>query len=343
MTLRHLRIFREVMEKKSATRAAEALGMTQPAVSIALGELETFYETRLFAPRVGRRLVPTEAGERLLCHAEAILSRMETSVSELREKKRGAPCRIGVNVTVGEGRFPGVFAALRARLPEVRLHLTVERNAVLERLLSEGMLDLAVMDRPDGGKNRRAKPLFSEQMKAVCSPGFALRLCYGVRSEEGETLSAVEERKENGAAPLRPLSPDALARLPLCFGKRAAGCGSVPTRFSHRRVFRRCRQWRASAAARFCPLPRRGRAWRFCQPRLWTGGSPGEFCGSFRWKAHRFCGAIRSSSARGRRSRRRRRAVWRFWRRFSRTAGKVRSSGEKDGRKWKFFLFRETR
>lgn len=128
-----------------------------------------------------------------------------------------------------------------------------------------------------------------------------------------------------------------------CFGKRAAGCGSVPTRFSHRRVFRRCRQWRASAAARFCPLPRRGRAWRFCQPRLWTGGSPGEFCGSFRWKAHRFCGAIRSSSARGRRSRRRRRAVWRFWRRFSRTAGKVRSSGEKDGRKWKFFLFRETR
>ena len=222
MTLRHLRIFREVMEKKSATRAAEALGMTQPAVSIALGELETFYETRLF-DRVGRRLVPTEAGERLLCHAEAILSRMETSVSELREKKRGAPCRIGVNVTVGEGRFPGVFAALRARLPEVRLHLTVERNAVLERLLSEGMLDLAVMDRPDGGKNRRAKPLFSEQMKAVCSPGFALRLCYGARSEEGETPPAVEERKENGAAPLRPLSPDALARLPLLLREKGSG------------------------------------------------------------------------------------------------------------------------
>lgn len=222
MTLRHLRIFREVMEKKSATRAAEALGMTQPAVSIALGELETFYETRLF-DRVGRRLVPTEAGERLLCHAEAILSRMETSVSELREKKRGAPCRIGVNVTVGEGRFPGVFAALRARLPEVRLHLTVERNAVLERLLSEGMLDLAVMDRPGGGKNRRTKPLFSEQMKAVCSPGFALRLCYGARSEEGETLSAVEEREENGAAPLRPLSPDALARLPLLLREKGSG------------------------------------------------------------------------------------------------------------------------
>ena len=227
MTLRHLRIFREVMEKKSATRAAEALGMTQPAVSIALGELETFYETRLF-DRVGRRLVPTEAGERLLCHAEAILSRMERSVSELREKKRGAPCRIGVNVTVGEGRFPRVFAALRARLPEVRLHLTVERNDLLERLLSEGMLDLAIMDRPDERKNRRAKPLFSERMKAVCAPALALRLCPGMRSEEGETPPAVAEREERDAAPeeslsIRPLSPDALARMPLLLREKGSG------------------------------------------------------------------------------------------------------------------------
>lgn len=95
-------------EKKRHT-AAEALGMTQPAVSIALGELETFYETRLF-DRVGRRLVPTEAGERLLCHAEAILSRMETSVSELREKKRGCPLSDRGQCDGGGGKVFPVFS-----------------------------------------------------------------------------------------------------------------------------------------------------------------------------------------------------------------------------------------
>ena len=53
MTLRHLQIFKTVCEKMSVTAAAEALGMTQPAVSIAVRELEGFYGVRLLTTREG--------------------------------------------------------------------------------------------------------------------------------------------------------------------------------------------------------------------------------------------------------------------------------------------------
>ncbi len=65
MTLRHLRIFRAVCEHGcNTTRAAEALHMTQPAVSLAIRELEGYYGTVLF-DRLGRRLSLSSAGEGL--------------------------------------------------------------------------------------------------------------------------------------------------------------------------------------------------------------------------------------------------------------------------------------
>ena len=54
MTLRHLEIFRAVCQLESVTLAAERLNMTQPAVSLAIRELERFYGTRLFE-RMNRR------------------------------------------------------------------------------------------------------------------------------------------------------------------------------------------------------------------------------------------------------------------------------------------------
>ena len=53
MTIKHIRIFVTVYQEESITRAAEQLGMTQPATSLAIRELETHYQTKLFE-RSGR-------------------------------------------------------------------------------------------------------------------------------------------------------------------------------------------------------------------------------------------------------------------------------------------------
>ena len=67
MTLRHLS-FITVYQKGSITKAAEDLHMTQPAVSLAIKELETHYEIRLF-DRIGKRIYRTEQGRWLYEYA----------------------------------------------------------------------------------------------------------------------------------------------------------------------------------------------------------------------------------------------------------------------------------
>lgn len=63
MTIRHLKIFLLVCKNNfNTTKAAEELHMTQPAVSLAIKELEQYYGIALF-DRIGKRLKITEAGQ----------------------------------------------------------------------------------------------------------------------------------------------------------------------------------------------------------------------------------------------------------------------------------------
>ena len=85
MTLRHMKIFRAICEHEyNSTKAAEALHMTQPAVSLAVKELEDYYGVRLF-DRIGRRLQITEAGKTFLqyaIHISDLFSDMETGLRD---------------------------------------------------------------------------------------------------------------------------------------------------------------------------------------------------------------------------------------------------------------------
>lgn len=76
MTLKHLRIFVEICRQKSVTGAARELYMSQPAVSLALRELEEYYGQQLFE-RISRKLFITEAGETAYQYASSILELWE--------------------------------------------------------------------------------------------------------------------------------------------------------------------------------------------------------------------------------------------------------------------------
>src|SRR5262249_1501738 len=91
MTLEQLRIFVAVAERQHMTRAAEALNLTQQAVSAAIAALENAHATALFH-RVGRRIELTEAGRLFLDEARSVLTRAaaaELALSELGGLKRG--------------------------------------------------------------------------------------------------------------------------------------------------------------------------------------------------------------------------------------------------------------
>src|SRR3546814_7141094 len=76
LNLDHLRIFLDVIELGSFSAAADKHGLTQPAVSLQVRQLERRYGLRL-AERVGRRVAATAAGADLLAHIRAIDAAVE--------------------------------------------------------------------------------------------------------------------------------------------------------------------------------------------------------------------------------------------------------------------------
>ena len=93
MTVRHMYIFKTVCECQSITAAAGKLNMTQPAVSVAIKELESFYQVKLFE-RMNRTIYLTEAGNTLREYADSILDQFEEAEAVLRDGTSMARCRM---------------------------------------------------------------------------------------------------------------------------------------------------------------------------------------------------------------------------------------------------------
>lgn len=171
MTLRHLEIFSAVCTQGSFTKAAEKLNMAQPAVSLAIRELETFYAVRLFE-RMNRRVYLTEAGRTLRQYADTVLSQFRESVEVLRESGAGGFCSFGVHVTLGETRLAGILTRLAAELPEMQVRACVQNSRETERMILQNELDFAVVDNVTVSPHYLVEPLREEALAAVCAPEY---------------------------------------------------------------------------------------------------------------------------------------------------------------------------
>ena len=171
MTLRHLEIFSAVCAQESFTRAAEQLNMAQPAVSLAIRELEVFYNVRLFE-RMNRRVYLTEAGRTLRQYADTVLSQFQESVEVLRESGAQGACRFGVHVTLGETRLAGILAHLAEALPEITVRASIHNSRETERMILQNELDFAVVDNVTVSPHYLVEPLCGEELAAVCAPGY---------------------------------------------------------------------------------------------------------------------------------------------------------------------------
>lgn len=146
-------VFLRVVAVGSLSKAAAALDMPQSMVSRHIAQLEQQCGERLFR-RTGRGVVLTEVGEQLLPRISELAAGAERLADDIRSV-RGQP--VG-EVMVGllpsaVGRLAGtLFAAVRAQMPGVRLHLSEGASAQLDEHLREGRLDMAVVLREDGDR-----------------------------------------------------------------------------------------------------------------------------------------------------------------------------------------------
>jgi len=174
VTLRQLQVFVEVARHLSFARAAEALHLSPPAVSMQVRELEQQVGLPLF-DRSGRRVALTITGEYLLVHAKKVMATLkdaEDMVARFRGLQAGR-LTIGM-VSTAEYYLPRLLARFRAEHPAVEVRLAVGNREQLAAMMQGSEVDLAVMGRPPKELATRAEPFAVHPHVLVTPPGHPL-------------------------------------------------------------------------------------------------------------------------------------------------------------------------
>jgi molybdate transport repressor ModE-like protein len=176
---RRLLIFREVAHQQSFSRAAQALALSQPAVSQHIRALETTLGERLIERR-GGGFALTEAGQLLLDHADPVWERLRLAEAQLAEASAGArrSLRLGAFPSVLATLVPGAIQQLTSAQP---IEVTVVQGTTDELVagVRDGRLHLALCFQ-DAAEPRREHPetrrhdVLDEPMVAALGPGHRL-------------------------------------------------------------------------------------------------------------------------------------------------------------------------
>ncbi|UFN49983.1 LysR family transcriptional regulator [Roseomonas sp. OT10] len=163
-----------MVERGSFTAAAVRRGVTQPAVSLLIRQLERQLGLRLLE-RVGRRVRPTPAGQDLLPHALRVREAMEAAVATVAPHRAGqvGRVRLGTGGTACIHWLPPILRGLRERLPGLEIAVRTGNTPDMLRLLEENALDLALVTLPAPGRAFAVTPLCDDPLLAAFPPGEA--------------------------------------------------------------------------------------------------------------------------------------------------------------------------
>lgn len=171
MSDRRLQVFHSVARHLSFTKAAEALHMTQPAVTFQVRQLEEQFNTRLF-DRTHNRISLTEAGERVYHYAKQIFelySRMEGEVRELTGEVSGVVI-LGASTTIAEYMLPSLLGVFKRRFPDVVIRLQVSNTDGIVAMVEDNAIDLGVVEGPVANRSLVAEVFRIDRMVAVLPP-----------------------------------------------------------------------------------------------------------------------------------------------------------------------------
>ncbi|SDW32226.1 LysR family transcriptional regulator [Marinobacter mobilis] len=174
LTFRQLQVFLSVHELKSYSRAGERLGLTQPAVSSQIRQLEQALDMPLFE-YVGRRLYCTAAGEALARSAGAIFGevrRLQTNLAALQGKVAGELRLVAVNTA--QYVVPYLLRAFLNLNPQVHVSVTVVNRATAIQRLNENRDDLVIMGMVPTERPLTSIPFLDNELVPVAPSGHPL-------------------------------------------------------------------------------------------------------------------------------------------------------------------------
>ncbi|WP_312997622.1 LysR family transcriptional regulator [Leclercia sp.] len=203
LNLDHLVTFRMVISRGSFSGAAEALGISQPAVSLQIRQLEQVFQVRLIE-RTSRGIKPTPAGMTLSEHSmkiDAAVGAAVESVSLHSDEITGTVV-VGTGATACIHLLPPLLQQLRLRHPLLKVDVRTGNTSDIVRGVEENRIDIGLVTLPAAGKCLSVSPLGTDEFVVIME-------------------------KDLSGRSATPLSPDDLLPLPLIIFEPGSGTRSL--------------------------------------------------------------------------------------------------------------------
>ncbi len=167
MTIRHLEIFITVADCGKMRLAAEQLFISQPSVSQAIAEIESYYGVKLFE-RLSKKLYITDSGERLLKYARHIVGLFKEMDVDIKNAGENICLRIGSTVTVGTCLLCPIITQFERKNPGVSTKVIINNTTVIEDMLLNSTLDLAIVEGETISSDIIKIPIYQDKLVLVC-------------------------------------------------------------------------------------------------------------------------------------------------------------------------------
>ncbi|SMF05358.1 LysR family transcriptional regulator [Pseudogulbenkiania subflava] len=169
ISLRQLRTFLAVARHRSFSRAGDAIGLSQPAVSHALRELEGELGLKLL-DRTTRDVALTEAGQSLAGTLERLLDELEGCLAETRQlgETRQGRVRVAASPTISANLMPSCIARSSERHPKLSLTLRDQVQQLVLASVRSGEVDFGVIIDPLGADDLYCETILQEPFCLVC-------------------------------------------------------------------------------------------------------------------------------------------------------------------------------
>jgi len=164
-SFRELEIFCKVVELENFSKAAKAVFLVQASVSERIASLEKKIGTRLL-DRLGRKVIPTAAGELLHKHATLLLEMKETAQLEMENflgLKQGE-VSMGGSTIPGEYILPALISRFNKKYPYLSVQLRISDSSSIEKRILKGQLELGVIGSKSTHPNIISQQLWEDEL-----------------------------------------------------------------------------------------------------------------------------------------------------------------------------------
>jgi len=210
VTLRQLRVFRAVAEHGNFSRAGDQIGLTQPAVSRSIVELESQLGLKLL-DRTTREVTLTEAGQSLALRLDRLLDELDQALGEIHGMAgaRRGKVRVASSPTLSANLLPACIAECARREPQIEFVLLDRIQQDVLDSVRAGEVDFGVVVEPPAADDLHCEPILDDPFCLVLPPAHRLASRPSVRwsSLDGEPLVLLDH-----ASGSRRLIDEALER-----------------------------------------------------------------------------------------------------------------------------------